>query len=86
MWKTIQSATSSANRQVNIKDCEASSPEELNGCYSHLKHQNNYIIAKLAILPGDTPFKISAQGVCLGLPRVNERKSAVSDNIPGIFF
>lgn len=86
MWKTIQSATSYENRQVDIEDCEGSLPEELNGWYAQFKHQNNDIISKLPTLPGDMPFKVSTQDVCLGLPRVNERKSAVTDNIPGIYF
>ncbi|KAK2882760.1 hypothetical protein Q8A73_021693 [Channa argus] len=80
MWQGIQ-----ANYKTTSPDCDrdASLPDALNHFYARFKAQNNVKARKSTPPPSDQVLCLTTAEVRKTLCRVNPRKSAGPDNIPG---
>ncbi|KAK3557811.1 hypothetical protein QTP86_002689 [Hemibagrus guttatus] len=82
MWQGIQAIT---NYKTIPSACDsyASLPDELNDFYTRFEAQNNVAARKTIPPPNDQVLCLSTADVKRTLCRVNPRKSAGPDNIPG---
>ncbi|KAF7643375.1 hypothetical protein LDENG_00240400 [Lucifuga dentata] len=58
-------------------------PDALNTFYAHFESSNSSHSTRLTLPPGELPFSVSAVDVRGPLRRINPRKAAGPDNIPG---
>ncbi|KAK2920678.1 hypothetical protein Q8A73_000163 [Channa argus] len=82
MWQGIQAIT---NYKTTSPDCDrdASLPDALNHFYARFEAQNNVEARKSTPPPSDQVLCLTTAEVRKTLCRVNPRKSAGPDNIPG---
>ncbi|KAK2877087.1 hypothetical protein Q8A73_023740 [Channa argus] len=82
MWQGIQAIT---NYKTTSPDCDrdASLPDALNHFYARFEAQNNVKARKSTPPPSDQVLCLTTAEVRKTLCRVNPRKSAGPDNIPG---
>ncbi|KAK3545873.1 hypothetical protein QTP70_016452 [Hemibagrus guttatus] len=82
MWQGIQAITNYKTTQYAC-DSDASLPDALNDFYTQFEAQNNVAARKTIPPPNDQVLCLSTADVRRTLCRVNPRKSAGPDNIPG---
>ncbi|KAK3569400.1 hypothetical protein QTP86_027946, partial [Hemibagrus guttatus] len=85
MWQGIQAIT---NYKITPSACDsdASLPDALNDFYARFEAQNNVAVKKAIPSPNNQVLCLSTTDVRRTLCRVNPRKSAGPDNIPGRVF
>ncbi|KAI5085875.1 hypothetical protein C0J45_23573, partial [Silurus meridionalis] len=85
MWQGIQAIT---NYKMTSPACDpdASLPDALNNFYARFKVQNNIVAMKTTLPPNDQVLCLTTAELRKILCRVNLRKSAGPDNIPGRVF
>ncbi|KAI5619892.1 hypothetical protein C0J50_20542 [Silurus asotus] len=82
MWQGIQAITNYKTTSPAC-DCDASLPDVLNDFYARFEVQNNVVARKTIPPPSDQVLCLTTAEVRKTLCRVNPRKSAEPDNIPG---
>ncbi|KAK3566409.1 hypothetical protein QTP86_032274 [Hemibagrus guttatus] len=82
MWQGIQ-AISNYKTTPSACDSDASLPDVLNDFYARFEAQNNVAARKTIPPPNDQVICLSMADVKRTLSRVNPRRSAGPDNIPG---
>ncbi|KAK3532589.1 hypothetical protein QTP86_025355, partial [Hemibagrus guttatus] len=82
MWQGIQSITNYRPAPPAC-DSDASLPDALNSFYARFEPQNNVTVRKTILPPEDQVLCLSTADVRKTLCRVNPRKAAGPDNIPG---
>ncbi|KAK3507994.1 hypothetical protein QTP70_010002 [Hemibagrus guttatus] len=82
MWQGIQEITN-YKTTPSACDSDASLPDALNDFYARFEAQNNVAARKTTPPPNDQVLCLSTADVKITLCRVNSRKSAEPDNIPG---
>ncbi|KAM7379021.1 hypothetical protein PAMP_017842 [Pampus punctatissimus] len=83
MWQGIQAITDYKTSNSSPPTSDASLPEELNSFYARFDRDNHEAAIK-AVLPADhQPLILSPTDVCAALSRINARKAAGPDGIPG---
>ncbi|KAK3507128.1 hypothetical protein QTP70_007960 [Hemibagrus guttatus] len=82
MWQGIQAITN-YKTTPSACDSDASLPDALNDFYARFEAQNNVAVRKTIPPPNDQVLCLSMADVSRTLCRVNPRKSAGPDNIPG---
>ncbi|KAK3537570.1 hypothetical protein QTP70_014366 [Hemibagrus guttatus] len=82
MWQGIQAITN-YKTTPSACDSDASLPDALNDFYARFEAQNSTAARKTIPPPNDQVFCLSMADVRRTLCRVNPRKSAGPDNIPG---
>ncbi|KAK3545720.1 hypothetical protein QTP70_011351 [Hemibagrus guttatus] len=82
MWQGIQVITN-YKTTPSACDSDASLPDALNDFYARFEAQNNVAARKTIPPPNDQVLSLSTADVRRTLCRVNPRKSAGPDNIPG---
>ncbi|KAK3539910.1 hypothetical protein QTP70_019555 [Hemibagrus guttatus] len=82
MWQGIQ-AISNYKTTPSACDSDASLPDALNDFYARFEAQNNVAARKTIPPPNDQVICLSMADVKRTLSRVNPRRSAGPDNIPG---
>ncbi|KAF7646736.1 hypothetical protein LDENG_00183380 [Lucifuga dentata] len=81
MWKGIKTITDYSRRDAECPP-DPSLPDALNTFYAHFEATNSSS-SRLTDLPGALPLSVSAEDVKRTLQRINPRKAAGPDNIPG---
>lgn len=82
MWKGIKSITAYSKRDA-VCPQDPSLPDALNTFYARFETANAPPFSGLTLHPGELPFSVSAEDVRRTLLRINTRKAAGPDNIPG---
>ncbi len=82
LWQAIQTITD-YKPPPQACDDDPSLPDALNHFYSRFEMQNDTPAQKLPTPPNDQALCLSAADVRKTLSRINPRKAAVPDNIPG---
>ncbi|KAL0175584.1 hypothetical protein M9458_027914, partial [Cirrhinus mrigala] len=82
LWQAIQTITD-YKPLPQASDDDTSLPDALNHFYSRFEIQNNTPAQKLHTSPNDQVLCLSAADVRKTLSRINPRKAAGPDNIPG---
>jgi len=82
MWRGIKSITGYKGKDAECP-LDPSLPDELNAFYARFDLSNSSKSTKLTIPPGETSISVSAEEVRTMLRRINPRKAAGPDNIPG---
>lgn len=82
MWQGIQAVTNYKTPSVAC-DRDISLPDALNIFYARFEAQNDVVARKTTLAPNDQVLCLNSVDVRKTLYRVNPRKSAGPDNIPG---
>lgn len=83
MWQGIQTITDYKPPNSTPPHSSPSVPNELNNLYARFDCKNKELPLKADLTRDDLPLTLSTSDVCLTVSKVNARKAAGPDGIPG---
>ena len=83
MWQGIQAITDYKPTNTPPQNRDASFPDELNSFYARFDRDNREAAVKAVLTTNHQPLTLSSTDVCAALSRINARKAAGPDGIPG---
>ncbi|KAK0152895.1 RNA-directed DNA polymerase from mobile element jockey [Merluccius polli] len=83
MWQGIQAITDYKPAHITPQSSNASLPEELNLFYGRFDKDNKEVAIKEVLPAGHQPLTLSPADVFAALSRINPRKAAGPDGVPG---
>lgn len=83
MWQGIQTITDFKPPSTVPPSSYGSLPDELNYFYAGFDRAEKEVTLKVDLPPGELPRSLSTSDVCATPSRVNVRKAAGPDGIPG---
>ena len=83
MWQGIQAITDYKPTNTTPQNSDASFPDELNSFYARFDRDNQEAAIKAVLTSDHQPLTLSSTDMCAALSRINARKAAGPDGIPG---
>ena len=83
MWQGIQAITDYKPTNTTPQNNDASFPDELNSFYARFDRDNQEAAIKAVLTSDHQPLTLSSTDVCAALSRINARKAAGPDGVPG---